>query len=121
MGKYSPKRVCVCVCVCMCMCISGQPDCETAVWCMINQTDWMGQIWFLIVKRGRRSAQRGSEKWITPLRLCAFLNVFADVHTCAFLCTALRSPAPVCSRGQGSDKWNMKDEERGVALLKQPC
>lgn len=33
---------------------------------------------------GEGSEQRGRGKWITPPRECAFLDVFADVRTCAF-------------------------------------
>lgn len=30
-------------------------NCKPLVWRMINQTDWMGQIWFVIAQKGRGS------------------------------------------------------------------
>lgn len=42
-------------------------DCMTAVWRMINQTDWMGQIRYVIAQSGRGSEE---EKWVTLLYVC---------------------------------------------------
>lgn len=38
-------------------------DCEPVVWRMINQTDWMGQIWFVIAQKKKEKGKRRS--WIT--------------------------------------------------------
>lgn len=61
MGKYFPTSTSVCACVCLERgTMLRSSDCKTVAWCMINQTDWMGQIWFVIAQRGRGSG-RGRE------------------------------------------------------------
>lgn len=62
---------------------------------MINQTDWMGQIWFVIAQSGR-----GSEREMDYSVLCedVCVGVFVDVsHLCA--CVFVCEGADVCMKG----------------------
>lgn len=68
MGKSLPTSISVCVC----LCVEKGPmlwssDCKTVLRCMINQTDWMGQIWFVIAQRG---SERREERERNGLLCC---------------------------------------------------
>lgn len=56
-------------------------DCEPVLRCTINQTDWIGQIWFVIAQK---KGEGETEKWITVSYVCT--AVFADVQMFACVC-----------------------------------
>lgn len=95
---------------------------------MINQTDWMGQIWLVIAQRGR-----GSKRQRERNRLDSIVRAGAEMLHARVVCVRVRarterggggggwgSEAPVCSGVAGSNKWNMKEEKHSAALLTQP-
>lgn len=57
-GEILPhKRKCVCVWMCLCAeraTVLWSSDCKPVAFHMINQTDWMGQIWFVIGQKERQ-------------------------------------------------------------------
>lgn len=84
MGKYFPTNVSVSVCVCVWMCLCAErgtmlwsSDCKPVVLHMINQTDWMGQIWFVIALKGRES-----EEEMDYSVVCDICEVCGYVHMC---------------------------------------
>lgn len=92
-------------------------NCKPLVWRMINQTDWMGQIWFVIAQKGRGS-KREMDYSVSFEDMCVCVCRWVNVCTC--VCTCLCTKVQRCARrglergccvfeGQRSNKWNMKE------------
>jgi len=126
-GEILPhKHQCVCLChVWVCLCVERgtmlwSSDCKPAVWRMINQTDWMGQIWFVIAQK-RSGSERGDR-----LLCCTWRCVRGGVDVCScvlILCAKVQrcvwrgghwSEAAVCLRvrGQINGTWKTKNTVR---------
>lgn len=95
-GKSFPTSISVCfsmlvyVGVYVCVqraAIFWSSDCEPVVWRMINQTDWTGQIWFVIAQKKKKGGGVGL--------LCEREGV--DVCTCV-MCLCAKG-AEVCMKG----------------------
>lgn len=70
-------------------------DCKPVVWRMINQTDWIGQICFVIAQKGR-----GSEREMDYSVVCedVCLGVFVGVRMFAHVCVCLSAKVQRCVR-----------------------
>lgn len=70
-------------------------DCNPVFWRMINQTDWMGQIWFVIAQK-RNGSEGGSGLLRLYLKMCAWRGV--NVCTCV-MCLYVKVQRCACQGG----------------------
>lgn len=105
MGKYFPTSAYVFLCLFLrvFMCVERgamlwSSDCTPVVWCMINQTDWMGQI-FCNGSKKRKKRKRERVRVRKGLLCCMWRCVHGGVDVCTRVLGFVCKDAEVCMKG----------------------